>query len=81
MFPDNADESVDLAHVFAGGRVVFTSDQHFGAGSNLLLPGRGRCLSRTHTDQSDSYYYRSGYGRWLGDEEKSSERSQGLGYN
>ena len=56
MFPDNADESVDLAHVFAGGRVVFTSDQHFGAGSNLLLPGRGRCLSRTHTDQSDSYF-------------------------
>ncbi|KAG8213580.1 galactose-binding domain-like protein [Butyriboletus roseoflavus] len=32
----------DLAHVFAGGRVVFTSDQHFGVGSNLILPGRGK---------------------------------------
>ena len=30
-----------MAHVFAGGRVVFTSDQHFGVGSNLILPGRG----------------------------------------
>lgn len=45
MFPDNADDSVDLAHVFAGGRVVVTSDQHFGVGSNLLLPGRGETLS------------------------------------
>ncbi|KAA1474226.1 allantoicase [Dentipellis sp. KUC8613] len=32
----------DVAHVFAGGRVVFTSDQHFGVGSNLILPGRGK---------------------------------------
>jgi len=33
--------SFDLAHVFAGGRVEFVSDQHFGVGSNLILPGRG----------------------------------------
>lgn len=33
---------VDLAHVFSGGRAVFISDQHFGVGSNLLLPGRGK---------------------------------------
>ena len=32
----------DLASVFSGGRVVFTSDQHFGVGANLLLPGRGK---------------------------------------
>ncbi|KAE9411273.1 allantoicase [Gymnopus androsaceus JB14] len=32
----------DLAHVFAGGRVEFVSDQHFGVGSNLILPGRGK---------------------------------------
>ncbi|KAH0827389.1 galactose-binding domain-like protein [Lanmaoa asiatica] len=39
-----ADDTVpfDLAHVFAGGRVVYTSDQHFGVGSNLILPGRGK---------------------------------------
>ncbi|KIM45234.1 hypothetical protein M413DRAFT_441917 [Hebeloma cylindrosporum] len=50
----------DLAHVFAGGRVVRVSDQHFGVGSNLILPGRGKNMgdgwetkrSRTkgHTD-------------------------------
>ncbi|KAF8070614.1 galactose-binding domain-like protein [Lyophyllum atratum] len=28
--------------VFAGGRVEFTSDQHFGVGANLILPGRGK---------------------------------------
>ena len=32
----------DLAHVFAGGRVLCASDQHFGIGSNLILPGRGK---------------------------------------
>jgi len=32
----------DLAHIFAGGKVVATSDDHFGSSSNLLLPGRGQ---------------------------------------
>lgn len=42
MFPVDESEAFDLAHVFAGGRVEFTSDQHFGVGSNLILPGRGK---------------------------------------
>lgn len=33
---------IDLAHCLNGGRVVFTDDQHFGAGNNILLPGRGQ---------------------------------------
>lgn len=33
---------LDLAHCLNGGRVVFTDDQHFGAGSNIILPGRGK---------------------------------------
>lgn len=33
---------LDLAHVMNGGRVVYTSDQHFGIGPNVLLPGRGK---------------------------------------
>jgi len=39
-----ADDAVtfDLAHVFAGGRVIAVSDQHYGVGSNLILPGRGK---------------------------------------
>ncbi|TFK54159.1 allantoicase [Heliocybe sulcata] len=43
VFPKNPADLLDLAHVLAGGRVVFTSDQHFGVGSNLILPGRGKC--------------------------------------
>ena len=45
IHPVLTDELFDLAHVFAGGRVVYTSDQHFGVGSNLILPGRGECPS------------------------------------
>ena len=33
--------TLDLAHALNGGRVVFTNDQHFGRGTNVLLPGRG----------------------------------------
>lgn len=40
--PEEPTELFDLAHVFAGGRVEFVSDQHFGIGSNLILPGRGQ---------------------------------------
>ncbi|KAG0695703.1 galactose-binding domain-like protein [Suillus ampliporus] len=40
--PDSPQEIFDLAHVFAGGRVTFMSDQHFGVGANLILPGRGK---------------------------------------
>ncbi|EKM54506.1 uncharacterized protein PHACADRAFT_258394 [Phanerochaete carnosa HHB-10118-sp] len=42
QFPSELGQVFDLALVCAGGRVVFTSDQHFGAGSNLILPGRGK---------------------------------------
>lgn len=42
VHPLDPSQSFDLAHVFAGGRVEFTSDQHFGVGSNLILPGRGK---------------------------------------
>ncbi|KDN46227.1 hypothetical protein RSAG8_04454, partial [Rhizoctonia solani AG-8 WAC10335] len=42
IFPADAFAPLDLASVFSGARVVFTSDQHFGIGPNLLLPGRGK---------------------------------------
>ena len=42
VFPNDVSQLFDLAHVFAGGLVEFTSDQHFGVGSNLILPGRGK---------------------------------------
>lgn len=45
VFPALWKESFDLAHVFAGGRVETVSDQHFGVGSNLILPGRGKSFT------------------------------------
>jgi allantoicase len=42
LFPEVISESFDLAHVFSGGFVESVSDQHFGVGSNLILPGRGK---------------------------------------
>ncbi|KAI8993038.1 allantoicase [Trametes punicea] len=45
VFPPDPATLFDLAHVFSGGRVVYTSDQHFGVGSNLILPGRGKDMS------------------------------------
>ncbi|KAG6920311.1 hypothetical protein DXG01_005080 [Tephrocybe rancida] len=42
VIPSDASEIFDLAHVFAGGHVEFTSDQHFGVGANLIVPGRGK---------------------------------------
>ncbi|KAI8458332.1 galactose-binding domain-like protein [Phakopsora pachyrhizi] len=38
VYPDGI---FDLASVLLGAQVVFTSDQHYGVGSNLILPGRG----------------------------------------
>lgn len=42
VFPSNPVEPFDLAHIFTGGKIVATSDDHFGSSSNLLLPGRGK---------------------------------------
>jgi allantoicase len=46
VLPPDLGTAFDLAHVFAGGRVEVVSDQHFGVGSNIILPGRGEfCLT------------------------------------
>ncbi|CAO3659266.1 unnamed protein product [Umbelopsis vinacea] len=60
IWPKNASEIVDLAYLGNGGHAVVVSDQHYGSGGNLLLPGRGNNMgdgwetkrSRTpnHTD-------------------------------
>ncbi|KAF9517085.1 hypothetical protein BS47DRAFT_1390130 [Hydnum rufescens UP504] len=42
VFPEDVFVPLDLAHVYSGGRVVAVSDQHYGVGANLLLPGRGK---------------------------------------
>lgn len=40
VWPEDASTALDLASVFVGGRVLYTSDQHFGQGGNVILPGR-----------------------------------------
>ncbi|KAF8348316.1 allantoicase [Amanita rubescens] len=45
VHPEDLRRPFDLANVYAGGHVEFTSDQHFGVGSNLILPGRGKDMS------------------------------------
>lgn len=42
IWPRDPGEEVELSAVGMGGRVVGVSDEHFGGGGNLLMPGRGR---------------------------------------
>ncbi|KAH7908749.1 allantoicase [Hygrophoropsis aurantiaca] len=42
VFPADPLEPFDVAHVFAGGRVVAVSNEKFGPASNVVLPGRGK---------------------------------------
>ncbi|KAI8330050.1 galactose-binding domain-like protein [Chlamydoabsidia padenii] len=42
IFPQDPSAVVDLAFSGNGGRVVHVSEEHYGPGSNLLLPGRGK---------------------------------------
>ncbi|GJN92527.1 hypothetical protein Rhopal_005557-T1 [Rhodotorula paludigena] len=48
--------AVDLAYVLNGGTVTGESDQHFGRGGNLILPGRGK-------DMGDGWETRRSRGR------------------
>lgn len=45
VYPKLADAVIDLASVKNGGVTIRVSDQHFGSGDNLLLPGRGHDMS------------------------------------
>lgn len=51
-----AGAAVDLAYVLNGGAVTGESDQHFGRGGNLILPGRGK-------DMGDGWETRRSRGR------------------
>ncbi|CAO3631884.1 unnamed protein product [Cunninghamella echinulata] len=42
IFPKDESEVIDLAYCGNGGRVVEVTEEHYGPGSNLLLPGRGK---------------------------------------
>jgi allantoicase len=82
-FPQDLWEELDLAHVFSGGRVVFTSDQHFGVGSSLIIPGRGEQITPSPPPFLHLPYgtHREGHGRWLGNQAQPRTRSQRLGHH
>ncbi|KAI8071092.1 Allantoicase [Gongronella butleri] len=42
VLPKDVNEVLDLAYSGHGGRVVEVTEEHYGPGSNLLLPGRGK---------------------------------------
>jgi len=73
VIPSDVHEEFDLAHVFSGGRVVFTSDQHFGVGSNLVLPGRGTTTTPYTIPGSVVFISRNTQGRTWGMDGKPSE--------
>ncbi|KAI9714950.1 MAG: hypothetical protein M1812_006263 [Candelaria pacifica] len=41
VFPESKEQEIELSAAVNGGVAVRASDQHFGMGGNLLLPGRG----------------------------------------
>ncbi|SGZ12188.1 BQ5605_C028g10487 [Microbotryum silenes-dioicae] len=55
--PDGGIDSdpIDLASILQGGRLTSTSDEHYGVGSYLLLPGRGK-------DREDGWHTRRSRG-------------------
>ncbi|KAI9480923.1 MAG: Allantoicase [Benjaminiella poitrasii] len=40
-FPENKDEIIDLLFIGNGGKAVYASDEYYGSGNLLILPGRG----------------------------------------
>lgn len=81
IFPANPMDPFDLAHIFSGGKVVATSDDHFGSSSNLLLPGRGRLiLNLRMMTMFLIAERRDRYGRRMGNQKKLLQGSSGLGH-
>ncbi|GAA5840449.1 hypothetical protein JCM9279_007329 [Rhodotorula babjevae] len=58
-------EAVDLAHVLNGGTVTGESDQHFGRGANLILPGRGKDMGDGWETKRSRGRLGSGKGDWV----------------
>ncbi|KAK4052373.1 Allantoicase [Microbotryomycetes sp. JL201] len=64
--PRPGDESaIDLAYVLHGAVAVAESDQHFGKGSNLLLPGRGIDMGDGWETKRSRGRMESGKGDWV----------------
>lgn len=60
-----SDEAVDLAHVLSGATVTGESDQHFGRGGNLILPGRGKDMGDGWETKRSRGRLGTGTGDWV----------------
>jgi allantoicase len=60
-----SDEAVDLAHVLNGGTITGESDQHFGRGGNLILPGRGKDMGDGWETKRSRGRLGTGKGDWV----------------
>lgn len=58
-------EAVDLAFVLNGATVVGESDQHFGRGGNLILPGRGKDMGDGWETKRSRGRLGTGKGDWV----------------
>lgn len=46
VFPEDLNTEIDLAHISNGGVAIDSSDEHYGATDDLLIPGRGVDISQ-----------------------------------
>lgn len=60
-----SDDAVDLAYVLNGATVVGESDQHFGRGGNLILPGRGADMGDGWETKRSRGRLGTGKGDWV----------------
>lgn len=60
-----SEEAVDLAFVLNGATVTGESDQHFGRGGNLILPGRGKDMGDGWETKRSRGRLGSGKGDWV----------------
>ncbi|GAA5953842.1 hypothetical protein JCM21900_005489 [Sporobolomyces salmonicolor] len=58
-------EAIDLAYVLNGGTVTGESDQHFGRGGNLILPGRGKDMGDGWETKRSRGRLGTGKGDWV----------------
>lgn len=59
------EEAIDLAYVLNGATVQGESDQHFGRGGNLILPGRGRDMGDGWETKRSRGRLGTGGGDWV----------------
>lgn len=65
LFSSDSAGAEDLAHVLSGAKVVGESDQHFGRGANLILPGRGKDMGDGWETKRSRGRLGSGKGDWV----------------